>query len=133
MKKTILFLLLALPLWAAEPVVDNVSFQQFPDGNGNVAVFFDATDADGDTLRVWMEASTNGGLTWDLPCDSLQGDAGEGITPGVGKFILWQLAAEHPGVFHDNLVLRVLADDGVGPTAPAGFATLPTGSFAMGA
>ncbi|MBN2170151.1 MAG: formylglycine-generating enzyme family protein [Candidatus Krumholzibacteriota bacterium] len=93
-------------------------------------VTFDALDADGDSLRIWLEASSNGGLTWDMSCDSLAGAAGEGITPGPEKVVHWFAGAEHPGVFSDNLVIRVLADD---DTGSEWMVLIPAGTFWMGA
>lgn len=129
-----LFILLALgSAWAADPVVDSVVFEQSTDGSGLITITYDILDEDGDELLVSIEASEDGGLNWDFPCDSLAGDLGEGIASGAGKQIQWFFAAEHPNLFLDNLVLRVTAEDEWSPSIPPGFVSIPAGSFQMGA
>jgi len=125
----ILLLLAALPLRAADPVVENVSFSQAIDGSGLVTVSYDVGDADGDLLRIGLAVSSDGGVTWDVACDSLSGAVGEGIAPGPGKLVFWDLGAEHPGFFCDNLVVKVLAED---DTQPQGLAPILAGTFPMG-
>ena len=75
MKKflTMIILMLASTLMAANPVVENVSFQQAVDGTGTVLISYDVADADGDMLDIRISATSDGGQTWDVQCDSLSG------------------------------------------------------------
>jgi formylglycine-generating enzyme required for sulfatase activity len=134
MKKlfTITILMLASTLMAANPEVTNVSFQQTQDGTGTVLISYDVSDADGDILDITLNASSNGGLTWDVQCDSLVGAVGEGITAGTNKMIFWFAGNDYPETYINNLVFRILADDNFGPGAPDGYVTLQTDSFIMG-
>ncbi|MCP4800375.1 MAG: formylglycine-generating enzyme family protein, partial [bacterium] len=134
MKKliTITILMLASTLMAANPEVTNVSFQQTQDGTGTVLISYDVSDADGDILGINLNASSNGGLTWNVQCDSLIGAVGEGITTGTNKMIFWFAGNDYPETYINNLVFRILADDNFGPGAPDGYVTLQTDSFIMG-
>ena len=122
----------ATTLMASSPEVTNVSFQQTADGTGTVLISYDVADADGDILDINLNASSNGGLTWNVQCDSLMGAVGEGITAGTNKMIFWFAGNDYPETFLDNLVFRILADDNFGPGAPAGYVTLQTDNFVMG-
>ena len=64
---TIISLLWALTIYAADPVVENVRLEQRTDGSLVVDIFYDVSDADGDTLDIKLEASKDDGLTWTLP------------------------------------------------------------------
>jgi len=134
MNRALAVLLLSAATWAqaADPVVENVSFHQERDGSGLILIQYDVQDGDGDALLVTVEASHDGGLNWNFPCDSLAGDLGEGIQPGTGKTIHWFFGAEHPDLFLDDMVVRVFADD-AWDQPPPGFVTIPAGSFQMGA
>ena len=96
---------------AADPVVLNVMSEQRTDGSGIVTVTYDLADADGDSCHVSLQASDDLGLTWDLACSALAGDIGPGVTPGLQRTISWDVGAEHPGLFRDDLRVRVLASD----------------------
>ncbi|MBK6899778.1 MAG: hypothetical protein IPH09_11080 [bacterium] len=73
---TLVAALLAVAAQAADPVVSNVTPAQRTDGSGIVEVTYDLADADGDTCFIGLQASTDDGATWILPCPSLGGDAG---------------------------------------------------------
>jgi len=134
MKKllTVIIIMFASTLMAANPVVENVSFQQTQDGTGTVLISFDLSDADGDLMDITLNASSNGGLTWNVQCDSLVGAVGEDITAGTNKVIFWFAGNDYPETYLNNLVFRILADDNFGPGSPDGYVTLQTDSFVMG-
>jgi len=96
-------------LFAGSPVVENVRFSQRTDGSLLVDIYYDVTDEDGDLLEITIEASDDHGATWVLPCASLTGDAGEGVTPGVDKHAVWDFHADNPGVSGDGYRVRVIA------------------------
>jgi hypothetical protein len=91
-----------------EPLVSNVAFAQRRDGSGLVDVTFHLFDGDTPTLTVGLEASADGGATWDLVVATLSGDVGAGVATGI----VWDFAADNPGFFGTGCVVRVTADDG---------------------
>ena len=103
---------------AAIPLIDNVSFLQETDGSGQVVVSYDLFDADGDAVTVTLRASRDGGLTWDLSCDTVTGDVGSGVLSGTGKTIVWDFGADYPGFFSDQVMVRVTGGDGDPPFGP---------------
>jgi hypothetical protein len=115
---------------AADPVVNNVASTQRTDGSGILDVVYDLVDADGDACRISLLASADGGITWDLPCPSLGGDVGTGVMPGTGRILTWNVGRDHPGIFSEDLRVRVVTSDvGVDYTAhtPRHYAALHFG------
>jgi hypothetical protein len=104
--------------WAAMPLIENVSFVQETDGSGQVVINYDLFDADGDAVTITLRASGDGGLTWDLICDTVSGDAGSGVLSGTGKTIVWYFGVDYPNFFSDQVMVRVMADDGVPSSGP---------------
>ena len=111
------------------PQVSTVTAMQETDATRLVTVGYDLTDAEGDTCRVFLQVSADGGATWDVPALSVSGDVGEGIIPGTGKLVTWNPWADAPGLWGSQFTVRVAADDG---QRPAGMALVPEGAFAMG-
>lgn len=98
-------------LYAGAPVVENVRFEQRTDGTLLVDIYYDATDADGDLLEVIIEASNDNGTTWTVPCSTLTGDIGKGITSGTGKHVVWDFYADNPNTSGNGYRVRVTAQD----------------------
>lgn len=100
---------------AADPVVSNVFFHQRTDGSGLIDVNYRLADADGDSCCISMRVSKDGGLSWEVPCPSVAGDVGPGITPdtapGAGHEIVWNAAADLPGLEQADVRVRVIASD----------------------
>ncbi|MEW6752633.1 MAG: formylglycine-generating enzyme family protein, partial [Candidatus Latescibacterota bacterium] len=95
-----------------------------------VAYTLGGVPAEGTTVLV--EASDDGGRTWDVPVLSLQGDAGPvGLrTPG-GRFT-WDAGADAPGLLAGPWQVRVSAYP-PGQRPPAGeMVPVPAGPFPMG-
>ena len=111
MKLYILGILLILcnALFAQAPVVENVRFEQRTDGTLLVDIYYDVTAADSDSLEIVIEASDNRGDTYILPCTSLTGDVGEGITPGKNKHVIWDFYADNPDTSGNDFCIRVTA------------------------
>ena len=72
---------------ATPPEVANVRASQRADTK-LVDIYYDATDADGDLLKIRVEISDNDGARYSVPAFALSGDIGEGIAPGTGKHIV---------------------------------------------
>lgn len=122
---------LAQPAFAqnSAPVVTNVLATQIA-GTGQVQVTYDVSDADGDNVTARLICSSNSGVTFDLLPVTLSGDVNVVITPGLGKQIIWDAAADYPGRYWPNVVAKVIAADGAG--AGAEMVLIPAGEFMMG-
>lgn len=98
-------------LFAQAPVVENVRFIQRTDGTLLVDIYYDVTNVDGDTVDIVIEASNDGGVTCDLPCTSLTGDIGVGITQGINKHVVWDFYADNPNTSSNSYRVRVTAHE----------------------
>lgn len=105
----ILFILQAHLLFSQAPVVSNVSFSQRTDGSLIVDITYDVTAIK--FVDISVEASSDGGVTWDLTCANLTGDVGSGVMPGTNKQIVWDFYVDNPGLSGSNYRVRVTADD----------------------
>jgi formylglycine-generating enzyme required for sulfatase activity len=111
----LLFLLPAAMLWAEvlenhAPTVENVRFFQRTDGSLLVDVYYDALDADNDSLEISMQVFNNDGSTWNVPCSTLSGDIGHAVFPGRGKHAVWDFFADNPRT-SGSFRVRIIADD----------------------
>ncbi len=117
MKVSILLLIMFFvfsALFAQEnsaPEVTNVTFSQRDDGSFMVDIYYDLSDADGDTMAVSMQVSPDSGITWDFSCAQISGDVGANILSGTGKHIVWDFGAEHPQTYNDRIQIKIIADD----------------------
>lgn len=86
--------------------------------------------APGDSAWIAVEASRDGGESWDLPVISVAGDVGH-VAVGPGR-ILWYSGADIPVGRAIPWTIRVLLSDG--PSIPDGIDMIhvPAGDFAMG-
>ena len=80
--------LAARSLVAAPPDVSNVQILQ-REGAKLVDISYDLSDPDTSSLTVSVEASDDGGTTYDMSARTLSGDFGSGVSPGTGKQIVW--------------------------------------------
>lgn len=99
------------------PVVTNVYAQQRP-GTRLIDISYDVADEDGDLLEITMLVSNDGGATYGIVPAFLTGDVGAGISPGVGKHIVWDVELDRGHIKGEDFKVRVIADDGVGPVYP---------------
>ncbi|HBJ86738.1 MAG TPA: hypothetical protein DDZ88_23360 [Verrucomicrobiales bacterium] len=122
---------LAVTSKAAPPVVSNVTAAQRA-GTKLVDIYYNVSDADGDAQNIQVQVSADGGLTYTIPCVTLSGHVGAGVTPGTGRYIVWNAGADWNGQFVPSTKVRITAYDGSTPAPPAGMAYIPAGSFQMG-
>ena len=127
---TLVMVFTASCLWAnSTPVVSNVSASQRGDDSKLVDIYYDLTDADGDTCEVWFKVSDDNGVTWDVTVDTFWGQIGDGITSGIIKHIVWDAGTDLPGAFGSGFKIKVTAEDG---QVPAGMVFITGGEFMMG-
>ncbi len=134
MNKSILtFLgLAALPILAnTPPAITNVRASQ-REGTKLVDIYYDATDADNDLLKVRIEISDNDGARYSVPAFSLTGDIGEGIAPGTNKHIVWDAGTDWDGEYSDQMRVKVFAIDAQGFPGMEWGNEVPPGGFLMG-
>lgn len=122
--------LLALAVYAMAPSVlaqtvvtpkgdaQNVRFEQREEGV--VHIFYDLISSDPrGVFAVRLEASSDGGATFGIRPQSATGDVGTGVTPGVGKRIVWESAKDVERLQLDRYRFRIVATGGPLQGAPA--------------
>ena len=93
----------------AKPVVYNVSGEKTIDG---FKVTYSLYDAEFEACHVYLRASLNGGESFETMPIIVTGDVGANVEPGTDKVINWQGALTSlPGVT-DDIIFKVIADDG---------------------
>jgi sulfatase modifying factor 1 len=116
---------------AAVPVVTNVVASQQVSSKF-VDIYYDVFDDDGDTLKIRVEISDNGGNLYSVPAFSFTGDIGEGITTGANKYILWDAGTDWDGEYSDQMRVKVIAVDAQGLPGLEWGNEIPPGGFLMG-
>ena len=79
-----------------------------------------------------MAVSDNAGASYSVPAFTLTGAVGPGVALGNDRHIVWNAGTDWPGRFSSQCRVRITADDGTAPPAPAGMAYIPAGPFQMG-
>jgi formylglycine-generating enzyme required for sulfatase activity len=124
----LVLLLAAAPAAHAQsaPVVTNVVATQIA-GTYYVSITYDVSDADGDSVTVSVVCSSDNGVSYNLLPVSVTGDVNVAMTPGPGKQIIWNAAADYPGNLWPQVVAKVIAND-----VPGEMVFVPAGNFTMG-
>jgi len=117
--------------FAAVPVVSNVSSQQRA-GTKMVDITYDVADADGDSLKIRIEVSSNSGTTYNVPASSLTGAIGDNVTPGTAKQIVWNAGIDWDGEYSAQMRVKVIASDAKGLPGLEWGNEVAAGGFLMG-
>ncbi len=89
----------------------NVRFEQRE--GGIVHIFYDLVSSDPRAVfSVMLEASQDKGTTFGMRPPSVTGDAGDGVTPGTGKRIVWDSGKDVERVQIDQFRFRIVATAG---------------------
>jgi uncharacterized protein (TIGR02145 family) len=96
------------------PVVSNVTLVNNITTTGLVDIYYDVTDADQNYVNIKMEASNDGGTTYNFACTLISGDTGSGVSIGTNKHIIWDFVREHSGVSGSNFKIKIIADNNLG-------------------
>jgi formylglycine-generating enzyme required for sulfatase activity len=109
----------------AEPVVTNLIGTQ-RQGTKLVDISYDLTSVT-PTVKVTLEVSQDGGLTYNVPATSITGAIGNAVTVGSGKTIVWNAGADWDSNFSNQMRFRLLTDN-----SASSFSLIPAGTFTMG-
>jgi hypothetical protein len=74
---------------------------------GVVRIVYDLSGAAGTLVTVSLEASNNGGRTFEIVPRALTGDVGPAVSPGAGKTIVWDTTKDVEDLQLDRYVFRV--------------------------
>jgi formylglycine-generating enzyme required for sulfatase activity len=110
----------------SEPVVTNLIGTQ-RQGTKLVDISYDLSSLT-PTVKVTLEISSDGSLTYNVPVASATGAIGNAVTVGSGKTIVWNAGADWDGNFSNQMRFRLVTDDLQVP----GFSLIPAGAFTMG-
>ncbi len=116
---------------AAVPVVTNVVAQQRV-STKLVDINYDVFDDDGDTLKIRVEISDNGGNLYSVPAFSFTGDIGDGVVTGANKHIVWDAGTDWDGEYSDEMRVKVVAVDAQGLPGLEWGSEVPPGGFLLG-
>ncbi len=124
-KLTALFLLICGSLLHAESAISILDAKQIL-GTKLVEVTYSLTDPGFGTVKVALQASSDGGTTWTVPVISVSGDVGtvpliSAVTP---KKIVWNAGNDWPQSYTSQMLFRIIAEDG--------FSLIAAGNFTMG-
>lgn len=75
-----------------------------------LTVTYDVSDAENDSLEIFLNASTNGGDYFPYNTSNATGDVGFPVTPGTGKRIVWYYP-DSLSLMLSSFVAKLAADD----------------------
>ncbi|NBV85547.1 MAG: HYR domain-containing protein, partial [Verrucomicrobia bacterium] len=111
---------------------DTVTFAQRTDGSKLVDVYYTLL---GGSSSVGLSASYDGGATFNSVL-SLSGDAGDSVSSGMFKHIVWNAGADYPGAGSSDVKMRVTALELIGSGTVSGvggtFVKIPSGTYLRG-
>ena len=97
---------------APVPVLGNITVDT---ATRTVSIAYDVTDAENDSLEVFLRISADAGATFQLPVDSVSGDIGWPVVPGTGKIAVWHYDRDSLSAITGGgpltFQVRLIADD----------------------
>lgn len=87
-------------------LVSNLMVSQRTDGSMLMDIYYDLYSTDDGPSTIEMSVSSNGGISWDFECSMFiaGSDIGVGISPGLGRHIIWDIGTEHPETTQELLI-----------------------------
>jgi len=119
-------------VYSAVPVVKNLDIQYQSD---NIIIGYDLAYSEAGTVFIGLEYSINNGETYNVIPNSetsVTGNIGN-VPPGFGKQIIWDSKIDFPDIHHDDIRIRIIANDIRYITkGGAVMVLIPAGNFQMG-
>lgn len=124
-------MLMALPGWAADPVVTHVTAGQVV-STRTVRITYDLSASSPSTVSVLV--SDNDSRMFTIIPEALSGAVGDSISAGISNEIIWNTAVDIPNVSGSDFKVRVIASSGGLGVPPNGhtMVSIPAGAFNMG-
>jgi hypothetical protein len=89
--------LIAVAATASELVVANVQVVPRP-FTAVYDITYDLQTVAGLPVSIELLVSSDGGATFPLACTTVTGDVGSEVMPGTARHIVWNAAADYPGL-----------------------------------
>jgi hypothetical protein len=102
---TIAIILTASLTFAQSGTFSNITSSQRTDGSGIVDIYYDLSGTE-PSYSVYAEVTFDGGTSYQT-LNAVSGDAGNTITPGTVKHIIWAFGADHPYQHNDMTQIRL--------------------------
>jgi formylglycine-generating enzyme required for sulfatase activity len=109
-----IFLCCDITLFAQAPEINNFRCEQQDYPSKTVEIQYDL-EAISETVDVQLLISDDAGETWTIPFEHFHGDIGERINPGLNKLAYWDVGRDYPNQVNNNMMIRIVADDGLEP------------------
>ncbi|MCK4658588.1 MAG: carboxypeptidase regulatory-like domain-containing protein [Phycisphaerae bacterium] len=95
---------------AFPPTVAEVAASQRPDATRVVDIAYTLSGEE-ESYSVSVQASDDGGTSWDITPSAVWGDVGEVVVPGTDKHIVWNPSVDLPGIGGSNFKVRLSASN----------------------
>ncbi len=89
---------------------ENVQARQVP-GARDVEIRYDLLGLANEQFRVGLQISQDNGRTWNVPLETLRGDANRQVRVGSNHVALWHAEEDWPGQQSSTMKVRLTADD----------------------
>lgn len=99
----------------AQNQVPTITSVRVIQGTGSYNIYYDLADAENESCEVFIRASSDGGKTFNIKPLTTLGDVGVGVAPGSDKTITWFSIPGTEPISGEQLLFKVIADDGYRP------------------
>ncbi|MBL9143918.1 MAG: SUMF1/EgtB/PvdO family nonheme iron enzyme [Verrucomicrobiaceae bacterium] len=111
----------------AAPVLSNITAAQRT-GTKLVDISYDVSSTSVSQVKISLQVSNDGGVSFAVPVTTTSGDIGTGISTGTNKTITWNAGLDWNQQSSSQMRFRLTAEELVIP----GFSLIPGSSFDMG-